>query len=87
MGEEDTGVQKAADALTDGTGVSKLTAKKLIKDFITDALLSIPASLLMAGISGVPQDQAQLIIAVNAVALPVIGALYRAVLRWAQSEE
>lgn len=79
--------QTVATLLTNDNPVSKLTLRKILKDFVADALLSLPASLIMAGITGVPQDTAQLMILVNAVAMPVAGALYRATLRWAQSPD
>ena len=78
----DTGV---SGALTDGTGIGKFTAPKLIKDFIADALLSAAAALAAAQVVAVPTDSQGAGTAAMAIAGAVIHAGYRAVLRWAQS--
>jgi len=78
----DTGI---SGVLTDGTGVSKFTVPKVIKDFIADALLGASAGLVTANILSVPTDSAQATIALLAVANAVIHAGYRAVLKWAQT--
>lgn len=82
----ETLANKAADGLTDGTGVSKLDAKKLIKDAVLDFLLAAPAALLISGISALPADEKGWVAAGFALATAGIKALYRMALRWAQSE-
>lgn len=74
---------KAINVLTDGTGVSPLTWQKIIKDAIADALLSIPAALLVIGVTSIPQSEATLVAATFAIGTVVIKAAYRAALRWA----
>lgn len=78
-------VQNVGNALTDGTGISRITGSKVLKDFVADALMGIPPALLAVGVTNVPQDQAQLIVAIVAIGGAIIGALYRAGLRWATS--
>ena len=73
------------NALTDGTGISRITGSKFLKDFVADALMGIPPALLGAGVVGVPQDQVALLTAVVAIGGAVIGAVYRGLLRWATS--
>jgi hypothetical protein len=75
--------QAAASSLTDGTGVSAITATKLIKDFVADFLLSASAALATAQIFAL-QDVVQTPeVAGFAVAGAAIRAGYRIVLRWA----
>lgn len=76
-----------AQTLTSDNPVAPLTAKKIVKDFIADALLSLPSSLLIAGVAGLPTDTASLVVVLNAIAMPTLGAAYRALLRWAQSPD
>jgi hypothetical protein len=77
--------QTTGNVLTDGTGVSPITVKKFVKDFVADALMGIPPALLAVGVTGVPQDQAALLTAIVAIGGAVVGALYRAALRWSTS--
>jgi hypothetical protein len=72
-------------ALTDGTGVSPLTGAKFLKDAVADFLLSLPAALIVAGVTDVPQDTKGLMIAGFAVIGVLVKAGYRAALRWATS--
>lgn len=74
-----------AAVLTDGTQVSPLTPRKLVKDFVADALMGIPPALIAAGVVGIPQDQVALMAAVIAIGGAVVGALYRGALKWATS--
>lgn len=76
-----------ANTMTSGNPVSALTPRKLLKDFVADALISLPASLVLAGVSALPTSSAGLIVAINAIFIPVAGAAYRALLRWAQSPD
>ena len=80
----DTGI---SGALTDGTGVSPLTAPKFIKDFVADVLLSGAAALAAAQIVDVGGAIQTPQVAAFAVAGAVIRALYRAALRWATTTE
>jgi hypothetical protein len=78
----DTGV---SGALTDGTGVSPLTASKVIKDLVADFLLTAAAAI-GAGAAMEAFDLGAAIAAPDAVGVAVAGAairaLYRAILRW-----
>jgi len=73
-------------ALTDGTGVSSITATKFVKDFVADVLLSGAAALAATQIIDVggAVDQPQLV--AFALAGAVIRAAYRAALRWATTD-
>ncbi len=81
----ETTLQKTAGALTDGTGVSPIDMKKLLKDAVLDFLLAAPAALLMVGVSALPADEKGWVSAGFALATAGIKAIYRAALRWAQS--
>lgn len=75
-------------ALTDGTGVSDLTAKKLVKDFVADFLLTAAAAIAtipLANVFGIPTTSAELFVVGTAVIGAVFRAGYRAALRWATS--
>lgn len=74
---------QVGSVLTDGTGISRITQSKLIKDFVADALMSIPPALLAAGVVGLPQDKVALLSATLALGGAVVGALYRVALKWA----
>lgn len=76
----DTGI---GSVLTDGTGVSSLTASKFVKDFVADVLLSGAAALAAVQIISVDQAVAQPTVVAFAVAGAVIRSVYRAVLKWA----
>lgn len=72
--------------LTDGTGVSALLASKVVKDLVLDFLLSLPVvfvGLNIADLNGALAAPVAVGIAVGDAALRV---LYRAAIRWAQSE-
>jgi hypothetical protein len=73
------------DALTDNVGVSRLTATKLVKDFVADFLLSAAAALVAVQIVDVGTAVASPTIVAFALAGAAIRSLYRAVLRWATS--
>jgi len=77
---------KAADGLTDGTGVSKLNAKKILKDAVLDFLLSLPPALVVVNIASIPTDQGAWMTAGLAFGNVAVKVVYRALLRWAQSE-
>jgi len=79
---QNTQVQQAGSTLTDGTGVSKLLASKVVKDLVADLLLSLPpvfVGLNIAGLDGVLAAPAAVGIA---LADAVIRWGYRALLRW-----
>ena len=80
MSDDVTGV---GGALTDGTGISQLTASKFVKDFVADVLLSGAAALVAVQIVDVGAAVAQPQIAAFALLGATIRAAYRAVLRWA----
>lgn len=69
--------------LTDGTGVSAITASKFIKDFVADVLLSGAAALAAAQIVDVGSAVQTPDVVAFALAGAVIRAAYRAALRWA----
>jgi hypothetical protein len=72
--------------LTDGTGVSSITATKFIKDFVADVLLSGAAALAAVQIMDVGSAINAPDVAAFALAGAVIRAAYRAVLRWATTD-
>lgn len=78
-------VQAVASGLTDGTGVSKLDAKKLLKDAVLDFLLSLPPALIVVNIASIPTDQQGWMTAGIAIGNVAVKVVYRALLRWAQS--
>lgn len=73
-------------ALTEGTGVSAITGSKILKDIVLDFLLSLPAVFVAINVASL--DQALLVpTAVGiGVADALIRVLYRAAIRWAQSD-
>jgi len=73
------------DTLTDGTGVSAITASKFVKDFVADVLLSGAAALATAQIMDLGAAVAAPQVAGFAIAGAIIRAAYRAALRWATS--
>lgn len=75
----DTGI---GAVLTDGTGVSQITATKFVKDFVADVLLSGAAALVAAQVVDVNSAVAAPQVAAFALLGAVIRAGYRAVLRW-----
>lgn len=77
------GTTGAVATLTDGTGVSAITASKVVKDFVADVLLSGAAALVAVQVVDVGSAVAAPQVAGFAIAGAVIRALYRAVLRWA----
>lgn len=74
-----------ASTLTDGTGVSKLTSSKVLKDIVLDFLLALPPALLATSITNLEAAMAAPIAVAMASADTVIRVIYRAALRWAQS--
>lgn len=77
---------KGASALTDETGVSKITVPKIVKDFIADALISAGAALAAANITDIGSAVQGPQVAGFAVAGAIIHAAYRIILRWATTE-
>ncbi len=82
MNNEETGI---TGALTDGTGISRLTSSKLVKDFVADVLMGAGAALVAINIVSIDSALAAPAVAAVAVGNAVISALYRVVLRWATS--
>lgn len=72
-------------ALTDGTGVSALTGSKLLKDFVADLLLSIPAALVAIQVTNLEQALVAPLAVGIAVADAIVRVVYRFALRWSQS--
>ncbi len=75
----------AVGALTDGTGISSLTASKFFKDFVVDLLLSGAAALSAAQIMSIGSALDAPQTAAFAVAGATIRVIYRAVLKWAST--
>lgn len=71
--------------LTDGSGVSALTSNKLVKDFVLDVLLAVPAGLLAINVGGVQSALAASAGVAFVIGDAVVKAAYRVGLRWAQS--
>lgn len=80
-----TAVSTAAAVLTDETGISKLNAKKILKDAVLDFLLSLPPALIVVNIASIPTDQQGWMTAGIAIGNVAVKVVYRALLRWAQS--
>jgi hypothetical protein len=76
----------AVGALTDGTGVSPITATKWVKDFVADVLLSGAAALAAAQIVDVGSAIDQPQVAAFAVVGALVRSVYRFALRWATTE-
>ena len=81
-----TAATGAGQALTDGTGVSPLTWRKLAKDFVADALITAAAALATANIVSVPTDERGWLVAATAIGTALLKATYRAALRWATTD-
>lgn len=77
--------QSAAATLTDGTGVSSITQSKLVKDFVLDVLLAVPAGLLAINVGGIESALAASAGVAFVVGDAVVKAAYRVALRWAQA--
>lgn len=71
--------------LTDGTGVSAITLKKLVKDFVADFLLTGVATLGASTILSLGDALQAPDVAGLAIAGAAIRAGYRVALRWATS--
>lgn len=71
--------------LTDGSGVSKLLASKVVKDLVLDFLLSLPAALLVINVTSLDAALAAPAAVAIAVGDSLIRVIYRGALRWAQS--
>lgn len=80
-----TSPASVGSVLTDGTGVSRITTSKFVKDFVADVLLSGAAALVAVNIMSLDTAVANPTAAAFAFGGAVIRAAYRAVLRWTQS--
>lgn len=80
--ENDTGI---SGGLTDGSGIGRFDAPKVLKDLVLDALLSIPAALAVINIASLESGLAAPVAVGIAVADSLIRVLYRGVLKWAQT--
>ncbi len=85
MPDAPTSVSSTGNALTDGTGVSRLLASKVIKDAVADLLLSLPPIFIGLHITGLDGALAAPTAVAIGVGDAVIRWLYRGVLRWATS--
>lgn len=72
-------------ALTDGTGISKLTASKVFKDFVLDLCLSGASAIAVVNIVSVGDAVAQPMVVATALIGSTIRVVFRFVVRWAQS--
>lgn len=73
-----------ASTLTDGNPVSPFTTQKFVKDLVLDFLLTVPVSLGAVSLLDL-ENKAALVTAFLGLGNALIGAGYRAALRWAQS--
>lgn len=78
----DTGV---SGTLTDGSGIGKFDVPKIVKDLILDALLTIPASLVVINVTNLQTATVMPVAVAFAVGDSLIRVLYRAALKWAQT--
>lgn len=78
-------VQNVGNALTDGTGISKITGSKFVKDFVADFLMTAAAAVTTAGILSVDQAVAAPLVVGSAVVGAFIRVGYRALLKWSTS--
>ena len=75
----------AVSTLTDGTGISKLLASKVVKDLVLDALLSLPVALIAINVTDLSTATVAPVAVAFAVGDALIRVVYRALLRWAQT--
>lgn len=75
----------AVATLTDGTGISKLLASKVVKDLVLDALLSLPVALIAINVTDLSTATVAPVAVAFAVGDALIRVVYRALLRWAQT--
>ena len=75
----------AGNALTDGTGISRLTGSKVLKDFVADFLMTAAGALAAVNIFAVDQAAANPTIVATAIIGSLIRVGYRAILKWATS--
>lgn len=71
--------------LTDGTGVSKLLASKVLKDIVLDFLLSLPGVFVAINVASLEQALIVPVAVAIGVSDALIRVIYRALLRWAQT--
>ena len=77
--------QGVVATLTDGTGISKLTSSKLVKDLVLDFLMTAGAALATVNIVSVDAAAAQPWVVGTALGGALIRVAVRAIMRWAQS--
>lgn len=75
----------AVSKLTDGTGVSKITGSKLLKDIVLDFLLAMPPALIAINVASLEAGLVASTAVIFAVGDVVFRVIYRALLRWAQT--
>lgn len=77
--------QGAVSTLTDGTGISRITGSKVLKDAVLDFLLALPAALVAINIGSLEAATVAPIAVIFAVGDVILRVVYRALLRWAQT--
>lgn len=75
----------ANKVLTDGTGVSALTASKFVKDLVVDFLIGFTASVGSIELFSIPTDGTGQSALILGAANALFKAVYRALLRWASN--
>jgi hypothetical protein len=83
-GEKGTGT--ITGPLTDGTGISRLTGSKVVKDFALDFVLGAAAGIGAANIASVEGAIAAPAVAIFATLNALIKTVFRFVVRWASSD-
>lgn len=75
----------ATGVLTDGTGISRLTGSKVLKDLVLDACLSGAAALGAVAITDLQAAVMAPTVVEFAIGGALIRVLFRAIVRWASS--
>lgn len=68
--------------LTDGTGISKFTSSKVVKDLVADFLLSASAALIAVNVTDLSAAVSSPTVVWFAVGGALIRVAYRALLKW-----
>lgn len=77
--------QQVGSVLTDGTGVSRFTSSKLLKDFVADFLMTATGALAAVNILSVDDAAAQPAVVLTAILGSLIRVGYRFALKWSTS--
>lgn len=76
---------QVGSVLTDGTGASPITLKKLVKDFIADFLITLSSGFAVVNVGNLQDALAAPQVVAIAVGSAAIAAGYRILLRWSTS--